>query len=227
LTSHSRSPEGNPGAPVRAALSLALVLACTCAAAQTVSLQGMLGRQALLIVDGAPPKGVAPGESYKGVKVVSTAGDEAVVEIGGQRHTLHIGEAPASVGGAGAASNGTRIVITASNGGHFVTQGRVNGQAATLMVDTGATLLAMSAADAQRLGIDYRSGQPAYVNTANGQTAAWRVKVHSVRIGDVEVFEVDALVSPQPMPQILLGNSYLNRFQMKRDSDQMVLERRF
>jgi aspartyl protease family protein len=58
-------------------------------------------------------------------------------------------------------------------------------------------------------------------------TAAWKVKLHSVRIGDVEVYEVDAVVTPQPMPQILLGNSYLNRFQMKRDNEQMVLERRY
>ena len=53
------------------------------------------------------------------------------------------------------------------------------------------------------------------------------MKLASVRIGDVEVYDVDAVVSPQPMPYVLLGNSFLTRFQMKRDNDQMVLERRF
>ncbi len=67
--------------------------------AQTVMLQGMLGAKALLIVDGAAPRSVAAGDSHQGVKVVSTAGDQAVVEIGGKRHTLRVGEAPASVGG--------------------------------------------------------------------------------------------------------------------------------
>lgn len=211
----------------RAVLLLLLALGATAAGAQTVTLQGMLGRQALLIVDGSPPRGVAPGDSYKGVKVLSTSGDEAVVEVGGRRETLRVGEAPASVGQGQARAGGSRIVLTASTGGHFVAQGRINGQPATFMVDTGATFVSMSAADAQRLGIDYRAGQLGTMATANGSATAWKVKVHSVRIGDVEVFDLDAVVSPQPMPQILLGNSFLGRFQMTRDNDQMVLERRY
>jgi aspartyl protease family protein len=191
-----------------------------------VSLQGMLGRQALLIVDGAAPKGVAPGDSWHGVKVLATSGDEAVVEIGGRRQTLRVGEAPASVGSRGAAGGG-RIVLTAGTGGHFTTQGSINGQSARMMVDTGATFIAMSADEAQRLGVDYRRGQQGTMNTANGVAPAWKVKLHSVRVGDVEIYDVDAVVTPQPMPQILLGNSFLNRFQMQRDNEQMVLERRY
>jgi aspartyl protease family protein len=51
--------------------------------------------------------------------------------------------------------------------------------------------------------------------------------LNSVRIGDVEVQNVEAIVSQQSMPYVLLGNSFLTRFSMRRDSDQMVLERRF
>ena len=76
-------------------------------------------------------------------------------------------------------------------------------------------------------GADYKTGQQGHVSTANGTVPAWRVTLASVRIGDVEVYDVDAVVAPQPMPYILLGNSFLTRFQMKRDNDQMVLERRF
>lgn len=215
---------------VRSGLAGALaacLLAGTGAAAQTVSLQGMLGKRALLIVDGKPPRGVAPGDTYAGVKVISTSGDEAVVEIGGQRQLLRIGEAPASVGPAAPAARGRRIVLAAGSGGHFLAQGSINGHAAQFVVDTGATLVSMGAADAQRFGIDYRAGQPGSAQTANGVVPAWRVKLASVRIGDVEVHEVDALVSPQPIPAILLGNSFLNRFQMTRDNEQMVLERRY
>ena len=205
-----------------------LFLVSGAVAAQTVALQGMLGSNALLIVNGGPPKAVAAGSVYQGVKVVSTAGDQAVVEIGGQRHTLRVGEAPASVGGTGGASaHGSRIVLTAGSGGHFMTQGAINGQAAIFMVDTGATLVSMSAADAQRLGLNYKAGQLGYSSTANGMTTAWRIKLASVRVGDVEIYDVDALVSPQSMPFMLLGNSFLSRFQMKRENDQMVLERRY
>ncbi|RYX88522.1 MAG: TIGR02281 family clan AA aspartic protease, partial [Comamonadaceae bacterium] len=55
----------------------------------------MLGSRALLIVDGSAPKSVAVGETFQGVKVVSTAGDQAVVDIGGKRVTLRVGDAPA------------------------------------------------------------------------------------------------------------------------------------
>jgi len=202
------------------------LLAAAGAHAQTVSLQGMLGNRALLIVDGKPPKGVPPGDTHAGVKVISTSGDEAVLEIAGRRHVLRVGEAPASVGG-DAASRGQRIVLAAGSGGHFTAQGAINGKAARFVVDTGATFVSMGAADAQRFGLDYKTGQPGYAQTANGVMPAWRVKLASVRVGDVEVFDVDALVSQQPIPAILLGNSFLNRFQMKRDSEQMVLERRY
>jgi aspartyl protease family protein len=204
------------------------LLACVGAAAQAVALQGMLGAKALLIVDGAPPKTVAPGETFKGVKVLSTAGDQAVVEIDGRRQTLRVGEAPASVGGKGGGpAHGNRIVLTAESGGHFMSQGAINGQAVNFMVDTGATSVSMSASDAERIGLKYKSGQLAYTSTANGTVAVWRVKLASVRVGDVEVYEVDGVVIPTSMPFVLLGNSFLARFQMKRDNDQMVLERRY
>jgi aspartyl protease family protein len=212
----------------RSLIALAFALAAGGAAAQTVTLQGMLGRKALLIVDGGAPKSVAPGETHQGVKVLSTAGDQAVVEIAGRRQTLRIGDAPASVGGAGGASpRGDRIVLTAGGGGHFVTQGAINGRATQFLVDTGATSVAMSVAEAERLGIAYRQGRVARASTANGVTTMYQVKLASVRIGDVEVYDVDAAVLPASMPHILLGNSFLTRFQMTRHNDQLVLERRY
>ena len=211
----------------RGALVLAL-FAAPAAWSQTVSLQGMLGNKALLIVDGGAPKTGAPGDTWKGVKVLSTQGDQATVEAGGHRFTLRVGEAPASVGGAGGGAGGaTRIVLTAESGGHFMANGAINGRAAYFMVDTGASMIAMAARDAERFGIDYKGGQPVQMSTATGQALAWRVKLTSVRVGDVEVREVDAVVSQQPMPFVLLGNSFLTRFQMRRDNDQMVLERRY
>ncbi len=199
--------------------------------AQSVALQGMLGNRALLIVDGGTPRSVAPGDTHQGVKVLSTAGDEAVVEIGGKRHTLRVGDAPASVGGssgaAGSGARGRRIVLTAGSGGHFVAQGAINGQAAQFMVDTGATAVTLGLPDARRMGVPYESGRKVQMGTANGMVPAWLVRLDAVRVGDVEVFGVEGIVSQQPMPYVLLGNSFLSRFQMKRDNDQMVLDRRY
>src|SRR4051812_37867851 len=111
------APRGGPrawgrpgGARVLAALMLSI--ASLGAFAQSVALQGMLGGKALLIVDGAAPKTVAAGETHKGVKVISTSGDQAVVEIDGRRQTLRVGESPGSIGGSGGAPvRGSRIVM--------------------------------------------------------------------------------------------------------------------
>ena len=206
----------------------ALLAACFgSAAAQSVALQGMMGNRALLIINGAAPRSVAPGETYLGVKVLTTLGDQALVEIEGRKHTLRVGDAPASVGGGGSGARGNRIVLTAGTGGHFLTQGAINGRAVQFMVDTGATGVALSVADAERIGLQYKNGQPVRISTANGVTQGWLLRLDSIRIGDVEVHGVEAAVSPASMPYVLLGNSYLTRFQMRRDNDQLVLERRY
>jgi aspartyl protease family protein len=211
---------------MRAPVALLLALAAFGAAAQNVTLQGMLGNRALLVIGGVP-KAVPPGDSWQGVKVLSTSGDQAVVEVDGQRRTLRVGEAPMSMGSTKEAARGNRIVLTANSGGHFITGGAINGKQVQFMVDTGATGVGLSVADAERIGLDYKAGQQVRLNTANGVAAGWLVKLSSVRVGDVEVFDIDAAVSPGTMPYVLLGNSFLNRFQMRKENDQMVLERRY
>ena len=211
------------------ALVAVTLISSGAAHAGAVALVGMLGSKALLVVDGTPPKTVAVGDTYQGVKVISTSGDQAVVEQSGKRATLRVGDAPVSFGGnmgAGRAG-GTRIVLTAGTGGHFMTTGQINGKAVQFMVDTGATAVAMSAVDAERAGINYKNGQPVMMSTANGTAEGFRIKLSSVRIGDVEVFDVDAVVTPLAMPYMLLGNSFLTRFQMTRENDQMTLVKRY
>ncbi|NVO04578.1 MAG: TIGR02281 family clan AA aspartic protease [Rhodoferax sp.] len=215
---------------MKAATVLALLLLPLAqqALAQSVGLAGMLGGKALLIVDGAAPKSVAVGDSYKAVKVISTQGDVAVLEIAGKRLSLRGGAAPANVGGGGGDGvTGTRVVLTASGGGHFLTQGQINGKPAQMVVDTGASLVSMGMADAQRMGVNYQSGQMVSMSTANGVIPAWRVKLATVRVGDVLVYDVDSVVTSGAMPYVLLGNSFLSHFQMTRSNDQMVLQKRF
>jgi aspartyl protease family protein len=211
-----------------ALLALCLATLAWPAFAQTVGLSGMLGGKALVIVDGSPPKSVAVGESFKGVKVVSTQGDVAVLEIAGKRHSLRVGDAPASVGtGAPAESTGGKIVLSAGSGGHFFTLGQINGRTVQMMVDTGATGVGISTADADRMGINYKTGTPMQASTANGVISGWRIKLNTVQVGDVVVREVDAAVTTGNMPYVLLGNTFLSRFQMTRNNDQMVLEKRY
>ncbi|MDM0018193.1 retropepsin-like aspartic protease family protein [Variovorax saccharolyticus] len=208
-------------------IPLLLAAACTLAQAQSVTLTGTIGSRAILIVNGGAPKTLAVGETFQGVKLVSLQGEQATVEADGKRVALRM-DTPVSIGGGGGGSGGgTRIVLPVGSGGHFMAQGAINGRTVNFMLDTGATTIAMSAADAQRIGLDFSKGQPVRMNTANGVAQGYRVRLASVRVGDVEIYDVEAIVSQQPMPYVLLGNSFINRFSMRRDADQMVLEKRF
>ena len=96
-----------------------------------------------------------------------------------------------------------------------------------MMVDTGASSVSISSAHAERLGIEYKNGQVVRLSTANGVILAWRVKLKTIKVGDVTLREIDAVVSSGSMPYVLLGNSFLTRFQMTRTNDQLVLEKRY
>ena len=117
---------------MRTALCVAALLGLCAppAGSQTVGLSGILGSKALVIVGGSPPKVSAPGETFCGMKIISTQGDQAIVDILGKQHTLRVGDAPASVGGQRLDGSGTRIVLTSSGKGHFVTLGQIKGRSA-------------------------------------------------------------------------------------------------
>src|SRR4051812_13914502 len=100
-------------------------------------MSGRLGDRALLMIDGSP-RTVAVGSTVQGVKLISVTADGSVVELGGKRVTLPMGGAQVNLGGGNSEGGGSRIVLTAGPGGHFVTGGSINGKAVEFVVDTGA-----------------------------------------------------------------------------------------
>lgn len=195
--------------------------------APQVQLGGVMGGRALLVIDGQPQM-LAVGASARGVRLLSLQGDTAQVEVGGRSVALRVGGSPVAMveGGTARASASREIVLTAGPGGHFVAGGSINGQAVSFLVDTGATTIALSQAEAGRIGLDLRSGQRGLSSTANGTVPVVMVTLTSVRVGEVEVANVPAVVMPAQMPHVLLGNSFLSRFQMRRENDVMRLEYR-
>ena len=171
--------------------------------------------------------GDGPRLAVEGVRLVSVTSNDAVVEVQGKRFTVRLGDAQVNLGGKASEGGGKQIVLTAQSGGHFVTSGTINGKTARFVVDTGATLVSMDQYEADRLGVDWKKGQRGITRTANGDAPYYATTLQSVRIGDVQVYNVPAIVSPAPMPYILLGNSFLSRFQMKRENDVMTLDLRY
>ncbi len=211
--------------------ALAGLLSCLCGAAwaqpgPSVLLAGRMGERALLMINGQAQM-LAVGQTVAGVKLLRWQGEEALVERDGRSVLLRVGGSPAQLaGGAAASTAGREIVIAAGPGGHFIASGAINGKPVQFMVDTGATMLAMSQSDAQRLGLDLRNARRGMSQTANGTIPVQQLSLTRVRVGEVEISNVDAMVVPAAMPHVLLGNSFLGRFQMRRENDVMRLELR-
>jgi aspartyl protease family protein len=220
---------------VRAAYHTTLVgwiflLQCACGGAADVNLNGVVGNKALLVIDNAKPRWLAVGDSSpQGIKLISISGDTAVVEEGGKRQTLKLGESRRLNAGAAATASGNRSVkLNADGRGHFVTTGQINGQTVRFLVDTGASFVSLSSSEAKRLGLNYLEGDKATISTANGLVRSYKVKLDEVRLGDVTLNNVDGMVhADDSLPIVLLGMSFLNRMEMTRDGEQMVLKKRF
>jgi aspartyl protease family protein len=211
-----------------AAVFAALIAASSAgtALAQEVVLVGVIGdRAALLQIDGTAPRRVNVGQRAGGVSVISVASDRATVELDGKRRVLILGQQQGSSDARPAARQSA--VLAASRGGHFVADGQVNGGYVRFLVDTGASAIALPAQDANRLGIDYRKGQRGVSQTANGPAPFYAIKLDSVKVGDIELHNVDAMVLEGGLGVALLGMSFLNRLEMKRDGETMILLRRY
>jgi len=110
------------------------------------------------------------------------------------------------------AATGSAAQVIKGPDGHYWAEAAVNGKAVHLLVDTGATAVALTAEDARRLGFDPKQLDYSYrVATANGQARAARIKLASVSVAGAEVQNVDALVIERGLQTSLLGMTYLGR----------------
>jgi len=196
------------------------------AGAVEVTVVGLSLNKAVVQIDGGVPRTLSVGQkTAEGVVLVSVDRGEAVFDIGGKRRSLKLGQHHATAGSAG--SGPATVILSADSRGHFVVDGQINGGTVRFMVDTGATVVSMSSGDAQRLRINYRSGEMGYMNTANGTAPAWRVKLDTVRIGDITLNGVEAVVMENQAMPVLLGMSFLNRTNMRREGQLLTLTKRF
>jgi len=205
-------------------LVLATTLACcfmpVATWAQSIALSGILGSKALLVVDGGAPRAVAAGQVHEGVRVLSVGKAEVTLEVAGEQRVLRLGETPVKLG---EPMELPRLVLRADSRGHFIDTGQINGRSITYMVDTGASSVSIGLSEAKRLGIKTDDKQRVTMSTANGTVQGWRVRLDVVRLGPLELRGVDAVITPQDMPHVLLGNSFLRSFDMNRSGSMMVL----
>ncbi|MBI5612475.1 MAG: TIGR02281 family clan AA aspartic protease [Gammaproteobacteria bacterium] len=196
-------------------------------AVDSVTLYALFKDKAILQIDGAR-RVLANGEaSPEGVRLIDTdtQSDEAVVEIDGKRETLKLGVVVSSFQGGAPAG----VTLWADSQGFFVAQGSINGQPVAFLVDTGANTVALNGALAQRLGLDHKKkGQASVVTTASGNVRARRVLLDTVKVGEIVQHNVEAVVLDGAQPSTpLLGMSFLNSMEMRRDGNKMELIKKY
>jgi aspartyl protease family protein len=208
-------------------IALLLLLALAFAArAADIALIGVMGDKAAVVaLNGGDPKTIKLGQTWNGIKIIAVERTRATIEFEGKQRVLSLGQHYRST----PASDGRQAVTLAADPrGHFFADATVNGQPVRFVVDTGASVVVLSSADAGRMGIDWRQGRPAPMQTANGATVGYLVKLQSVRVGGIELQNIDGVVVEQGLGSYgLLGMSFLNRLEMRREGEKMELIRRF
>ena len=204
-------------------LMCAGLLASANAHATSVSVMGLFKNKAIVSIDGGKPRTLHAGENMQGVKLISADSSEARFEVDGKRRALGMGQSFAG----GATNQRASVSLTADARGHFAAAGSLNGYPVTFLVDTGATSIAINADEARRMGLNYKATQATGVNTAAGVVAAWRVVFNTVKIGGITLNQVEGLVVESGLSVPLLGMSFLNRMEMKRDGQTMTLTQRY
>ena len=208
----------------------AALCACSAVAAHAtdVNVIGLFPGKAVVVIDRGAPRTLTVGQKTpEGVVLISSDSKGAVLEIDGKRETLQLGQDFESSARA-ATSTRPSVTLSADSRGQFYASGQINGAHERFMVDTGATTILLPVGDAVRLGIDYRNGPQGRIQTANGSAAAYRVVLDSVTIGDITAYNVEAVVAEgSGLDVALLGMSFLNRTEMRRDGAYMTLTKRY
>jgi aspartyl protease family protein len=202
-------------------------LASALAGAADVNVIGLMAGRAVVVIDGGKPRTLKAGETTpEQVRLISATSESAVFEIAGKRQTLTMGQSISLESRRGSAQ---RASIVADGSGHFFTMAAVNGAAIRFLIDTGASGVTISSADARRAGVNYLSGTRVTMQTANGVAPAYLVKFDTVRVGEITLHNVDGLVVEGNVMggAGLLGMTFLNRTEMKRERDTLTLTRRF
>ena len=108
--------------------------------------------------------------------------------------------------------------------GQYRVRGSINGHLVPFLIDTGASYVALSGQAAQQMGLDYRSGSPATVSTAQGSSPAFTVNLTSVTVGSITRYNVAAFVIEGSYPtEALLGMSFLSQVSMRDEGNVLTI----
>jgi len=203
--------------------SFLLGMACSVTGfAQTVQVHGLFKNSAVVSINGKQTVLKVGKKNRNGIHLVSATSKEAVIDVNGTVQHFNISQKK---------SNGyvkpikNEVRLQAGRNNHFFANGKINGFSAHFLVDTGASSIAINKNTAARMGITKRDSiGELYVNTANSRVRAYAVDLKSVTVGSITLNNVRAVIMPNDHPkEILLGNSFLSKCNMKVSGGVLVL----
>ena len=202
-----------------------LGVATSSSATGGVQAVALLKGRAMLNIDGTQ-KMVKVGETFAGVEVIEATPAFVRILLDGQEHRLELdgrihtdfGEAPEK----------TIVRLTPGRGGHYFVDGQINGHPTRFLVDTGATSIAINKNAAKSMGLNYRvDGRRGLVETASGPADAYGVRFDEVRVRGLVARNIRGVVIESDSPrEALLGQVFLNRFDLRREGPVLELEER-
>ncbi len=191
-------------------------------AVEQIRVVALFPDKAMVSVDGTNRLLAIGSPSPEGLVLIAADSAEAVIELDGRRQTYTLGS---HIQTRFAPPESLEARIWRDDSGSYTTRGSINGRAAKMLVDTGASSVSMSAAQARRLGIPYRSrGKEVAVNTVAGEVKGYAVKLDRVKVGSIELRDIDAVVvEGENPPDILLGMTFLNKVRMHNQGALLTL----
>lgn len=216
------------GSVKRTALLIAVlsVLIPGAVTAAKITVVGLFKDTAIVIIDGKRRLLRSGDTSPEGVTLVSADSTEAVLEIDGERKRYGLA---GQIGGSYTRPEEVTVRIWPTPNRMYLVVGSINGYPVDFVVDTGATLVSLSGREARRLGIDYRVvGTPGKSSTASGIDTIYLVNLDRVKVGDIELRNVQGAVHDGDFPSTtLLGMSFLGRLNMRQDGPVLELTKKY
>ena len=186
---------------------------------------GLFKNKAIVKIDGVQRTLKKGKKSPEGVILLSADSYTVILEVDGKEQEFKLGRHVSTNFKQKKLAEAKIMPVN----GMYSTTGFINGHPVNFLVDTGATWIAMNVHQARSLGINFRYiGKRSAVSTANGVVPVYRVTLDKVRVGEIELRNVAAGVLEGNSPtQVLLGNSFLNRVEMQRQGQVMLLKQKF
>jgi len=196
-------------------------------AVSSIQVMALFNGKAVIRIDNSQRMLAVGQTSPEGVKLISADSEKAILQVNGARKTYRLGSA-VSIGTQFRQQSETVVQAFPDSMGMYFIQGSINSYSIRFLIDTGATNVAMNSTQADRLGIDYKLvGKQAFASTASGIAKAYTLTLKKVKIGEIELLNVKAMVLEGGFPrEVLLGMSFLSRVSVARDGRRMQIKKR-